>query len=125
MAVAIRIKDPNEEITDDIDFLFSRENLNIMIEPDQIEDNKRRAISIRKMIKNYSSRKKTNYRLLLNHIIIIQNSLGVPKTIQTLSYLFNSKENYYLNSFFYFLKYIEYNENMCYDLFKDIQMETR
>ena len=115
-----------EEIEDDnIRTLFTREYNSFPLDDDMLIEDMKRAVSIRKMIKNYKSRKKTNYRLLLNHIIIIQNSLGVQKTVYILRSILNSSEIIYLDAFLYFLKYIEYNEEISYDLLRKIRVETK
>jgi len=73
----------------------------------QAQDNKKRAVSIRKMLKNYMDTGKTNTRLLLNHIIIIQNDLGVKKTVFALrSFIGDDEINTALNTCFIFLNYI-------------------
>ena len=109
---------------DPLDNHFARPDSKFAPPPEQVESTKRRCVSVKKMLKNYTKKKKTNYRLLLNHIIIIQNTLGVPKSIYILRSTTDAAEIPYLNSFLYHLKYIEYSDNMCYDLFKKIKKET-
>ena len=74
----------------------------------QAQDNKKRAVSIRKMLKNYMEKGKTNTRLLLNHVIIIQNDLGAKKTVYALrSFIGDDDIIAALNTCFIFLDYIE------------------
>ena len=113
-------KQPHNNIIDISEFVIERQ--------ENIEENNKRISSVKKMIKNYVKSKKTNYRLLLNHIIIIQNDLGASKCVYVLEKEFSKKiEISFLNSFLYFLKYVEYcdiQENMCYDLYKKISKEV-
>ena len=118
--VNIMKKQQSDNIIDFSEFVIEKK--------ENIEENNKRISSVKKMIKNYVKSKKTNYRLLLNHIIIIQNDLGASKCSYVLEKEFSKKiEISYLNSFLYFLKYVEYTNvqhNMCYDLYKKIAKEV-
>lgn len=107
------------------DPLFTSPTAKLVIFRDnQAHENKKRAVSIRKMIKNYTETGKTNTRLLLNHIIIIQNDMGVQKTVYALrSFMEDDESIIVLNTCLLFLEYIDESDAPFNTKLKELLIE--
>lgn len=91
--------------------LFDSDSKISIIRESNASENKTRASSIRKMLRNHNRKKTTNYKLLINHIIIIQNDIGVSKTVSALkSFMDTEEEIRSLETLFEFLSYIDSDE---------------
>ena len=73
---------------------------------DEFHEDLNRIKYIKRLLGRYDSKGMLKYRLLLNHIIILQNTFGAEQTSRILFFKLESKYYSYLKSFLSYLQYL-------------------